>query len=46
MFALYADTKQIVDGLNKLEDIGKSSELSIIKNYIEEEEFTIDMEHI
>ena len=44
MFALYADKKQLVDGLNKLEDIGESFELSIIKNYIEEEEFTINME--
>ena len=46
MFALYADRKQLVDGLNSLEDIGESFELNIIKNYIEEDKFTINMENM
>ena len=46
VLALYADRKQLVDGFNKLEDIGESFQLSITKNYIEEEEFTINMEDI
>ena len=44
VLALYADRKQLVDGFNKLEDIGESFQLSITKNYIEEEEFTINLE--